>query len=178
MKNAITKCARNPNELFARRGYALAQLESTSSHLTPQRARRIGRVPGNSPAAKINFPLIFIIKIARQYSGGLFVTDLSKGMPIAGPISPTPGLIARKRCAEMSFREWEEGIPERNKKIYERVLKSQNSELTGICWEKTHAEVKERWITTPTEVAETMPRATPLTPRYAISGQHDTNGFQ
>ena len=175
MKAAITKCARIPQWLVFQRQNALSQLENCSLTLTPLRHRWVQRLPEKSPAAAINFPLIYLLMNALEYPDEHFATELSKGMPIAGPIAPTPGLTARKRCAELSYQEWKEGIPARNKKIFDRVLKSQGSELTEICWQKTLSEVEQGWITPPVPVTDIMLQTIPLTPRYAISEQHNHN---
>lgn len=117
--------------------------------------------------------MIYLLTKTLEYQDTEFINDLSKGMPIAGPIPATPGLTAREKCAEFSYQEWKKGTPERNAKIFDRVLKSQNTELNKACWEKTLTEIAEGWITEPIDVTEAMLQTIPLTPRYAISEQHN-----
>ena len=175
VKSALWTCARKPDSTNERREKALRMLTAVSNELAPQRMKWIEKLPEKSPAAPINFPLIFLICKTLDCQDKNFVTDLSKGMPIAGPIAPTPGLTDRKKTAEMSYQEWKEGIPRRNAVIYDRMLKAQSSDLAEACWAKTLTEVESGWITEPIDVTDTMLRTIPLTPRYAISEQHGNN---
>ena len=93
-------------------------------------------------------------------------------MPIAGAIPPVPGLSARKRQAELSYTQWKRDIPRRNQTIIDRVLKTQGSELSLLCWEKTLAEVRAGWVTEPIDLNDALAGSTPLTPRFAIREQH------
>ena len=98
-----------------------------------------------------------------------FVKDLSQGMPFAGAVSATPGLTARKKDAEMTYKERKEGIRATNLEILDRVRKSQAIELAEISWGATLEEVERGWITDPSDVPDDLLRAVPLTPRFAIS---------
>ena len=74
------------------------------------------------------------------------------------------------------YLEWKRGIPERNAEIYDRVLRSQTSDLAGICWERTLAEVEKGRATHPVDLTDEMLTTLPLTPRYAIKEQHGLQG--
>ena len=56
------------------------------------------------PGAGIPFPPMPPIASKLDYEGTEFARDLSTGVPIAGPVSPTPELTARKREAQMAYR--------------------------------------------------------------------------
>ena len=172
VKASLTRCVRDPAGAICRRENALFTHQTTSDKLSEQRAKWIAKLPENSPAAETNCPLISLLSTTLLFRDKLFVTDLSRGMPIAGPVAKTPGLAARKRNAEMSYAEWKRAIPDRNAKIYDRVRRSQGSELAGICWERTMAEVEVGWITPPVDLTDAMLATLPLTPRYAIKEQH------
>ena len=116
IKSALLACATRPNETKIRRAEASTYFERLAFDLDPIRKRWTAQLPEKSPARLINFPLIYLLPNALDYPDKQFTHDLSQGMPIAGPIAATPWLTARKKCAEMSYQEWKQGIPERNKK--------------------------------------------------------------
>ena len=172
VKSTLLACATLPDEIKTRRNLALSSFEKLSNDLEPIRSRWAMKLPELSPARTINFPLIFSLTTKFGYDDTEFVRDLSMGMPIAGPIAPTPGLTTRKRAAQLSYVEWQRGIPQRNIDVINRVSKAQGSELSNACWNKTLDEVTAGWVTDPIELTEDLARTVPLTPRYAISEQH------
>ena len=101
-KSTIWKCARDHAGTPERRASALRALNSTTEQLPPRRKRRTSALHERPPAAATNFPLIFLFCVALKYTDTEFATDLSRGIPFAGPIAPTPGLAARQKVAEMS----------------------------------------------------------------------------
>ena len=174
VKSTLLACATRPDDTKTRRGVALASFEQLSVDLDPIRARWAAQLPAQSPARSINFPLISSLTTKFEYEDTEFVRDLSMGMPIAGPIPPTPGLTTRKRAAQSSYAEWQRGIPKRNVDVINRVTKAQGTELSNACWEKTLEEVTAGWVTDPIDLTEDLARTIPLTPRYAIKEQHGT----
>ena len=171
-KSTLWKCARDPDRANEQRGHALHTLENLPDALRPKRQRWTSALSERSPAAAINPPLISLACHALGYSDKDFATDLSRGMPIAGPIAPTPGTATRKKVPEMSYEEWKDGISKRNAQIYDRVPKSQKSDLPDACLEKTLSEIEAGWITHPVDLTDAMLATAPLTPMYAIQEQH------
>ena len=131
-RSILSKCAPNPAEVNFRRENAIGVLVSVDKSLAAQRELRPKRLPERPPADGIDFPMIFILTVALKYDDINFVRDLSQGMPIAGPITATPGLAARKKAAETTYKEWKEGIHAGNLKIHDRVLKSQAIDIAQI----------------------------------------------
>ena len=172
VKHAIRFCATNPTETIQRREKDFYTIEQLSRRLNPQKSRWTSRLPNDSPARNIHFPLIFALTTILDFEDTEFVKDLSNGMPIAGPIAPTPGLTTRKRDAQMSYQEWKRGIPKRNCDVIERVSKTQGTTLANACWEKTLKEVTAGWVTEPRDLTDEIAGILPLTPRYAIQEQH------
>ena len=174
IKSTLSACATRPGEIKTRRGLALSSSERLANDLEPIRARWTAQLPEQSPARSINPPLIFAITTKFGYEDTEFAHDLSMGMPIAGPIPPTPGLTTRKRAAQISYVEWRRGIPERNIEVINRVSKAQGTDLPNACWGKTVEEVTAGWVTDPVDLTEDFAKTIPLTPRYAIKEQHGT----
>ena len=93
-------------------------------------------------------------------------------MPIAGPVAPAPGVAARKRQGQMSYRHWKREIPKRDKDVTARVSKSQGAEFSTECWEETLADVSAGRLADPVDITGTMQTTVPLAPMYAIRAQH------
>ena len=136
------------------------------------RIRWISLLSPISPDAGINFPLICIMARKSDIPDEKVVKDLAYGMPIAGPVDSTPGLTPRKKFALPSYRQWESGIPGRNKEVIGRALKSQGSDISVEVRGKTFGEAKMGWITEPTDVTQAILETVPPTPRYGITEQH------
>ena len=168
IKNTVRFNATKPDETNQRRVNALSIFQKLADDLGPLKSRWSARLPEDSPARDIHFPLISSIANLFSFEDTEFVNDLSKGMPIAGPISPTPGLTTRKREAQMTYQEWKRGIPKRNREAIDRVSKTQGSDVAGACWEKTLKEVTAGWVTEPVDLTDDIAQTVPLTPRYAI----------
>ena len=134
VKQAIRIAATTPTETTGRRADAMTIFQKLADYLRPLQARWRDHLPGKSPARGVDFPLISALTSKFGYEDTEFIRDLSMGMPIAGPIPPTPGLTARKRDEQMSYQEWKTGIPKRNVEVIDRISKSRGTELAGACW--------------------------------------------
>ena len=86
-------------------------------------------LPPSSPARNFHCQLIFFLTKTPDYPDSKIVFDLAHGVPIAGPIAATPCLPARKRNAQIPYRQWKANIPRRNRDIVNRVRKTQGAEL-------------------------------------------------
>ena len=91
IKSTLWACATKPHEIKIRRAAASSYFEKLAFYLEPIRKRWTAQLPELSPARSINFPLIFSLTARFGYEDTEFVRDLSKGMPIAGPIPPYAG---------------------------------------------------------------------------------------
>ena len=137
VKSIISMCATDPTRTISKRADAIAQFHNFATTLGPLRARWTHTLPLGSPARSFHFPLMYFLTNTLEYPDKRFIRDLANGMPIAGPIETTPGLVERKKHAELSYLEWKKGIPARNQKIIERVKKTQGTELAIEGWNKT-----------------------------------------
>ena len=156
-KQAITACVFEPDQVIARRFAAKATLADAARKLEPQRIARASQLPGNSPDGNLHFPLMFWAANTLGYKDDDLVNDLFTGMPIAGPIKPSPSLTERTVNASVTLDQWKEAIPERNKANAKRVMKSQNPPAANACYEKTMDEVKAGWLSVPIPLSQADP---------------------
>ena len=171
-KLIVINSTQNPESVVLKRMVALDAFRNFAQNLDPLRHRWARTLPDQSPARGFHFPLIFFLANKLEYEDRNIVFDLANGMPIAGPVAPTPGLPTRKRQAQMSYQQWKREIPKRNKEAIDRLLKTQGTELSIKCWEETLTGVNAGWVTEPIDLTEFNKTSTPLTPRYAIREQH------
>ena len=161
-------CAFEPDAVIYGRTRMLAHLRALSGRLAGQRSRWVACLPQHSPAARLNFPLMYFLTVHYAYVDKDFVHDLAVGMPIAGEIPVTGALRPRVRNAVVTVEQWRARLPARNKAILERVLASKTDPLREECWSKTIEEFQNGWITAPQVVSPAMAASVALTPRYAI----------
>ena len=135
-------------------------------------ARWIDRLPGDSPARGLHFPLIHLICSTMDYGDKDFGVDMAHGVPISGTVPAKDVRTKRYRPDVATMEQWRASVPIRNKRNLERVQKTQGSPAALACWEKTLAEVAEGWVTMPVPLSNAMLNTTVLTPRYATTESH------
>ena len=166
------RAALSPDSVISDRVAALADLRALSDSLSPFRARWAASLPPDSPASRLNFPLIAALARRFEYPDASFVNDLSHGMPIAGFVEASHVLHHRTRNARVDYANWKRAIPETNQRVIDHILKRQGSADSNTCWEKTLAEVERGWVTPPIPLTDQIASTLPLTPRFALSEQH------
>ena len=86
----ITSRIKDPPELVAReRLDILKHIESLSTRLDPARIQWQSALPKDSPSANINFRVLHLILTSLNYKGKSATSDISRGLPIAGPATMT-----------------------------------------------------------------------------------------
>ena len=131
-KGIAARRALMPAFVLNRRSAMLAALQELSEVLAPFRSRWIAAIPANSPAAGLNFPLIYFLTVHFAYGDGEFAKDLAHGMPIAGFVPAVGTLTPRYRSAVTTLERWRAGLPARNRVILERVKASHGSALAVL----------------------------------------------
>ena len=138
---AAAACLRQPAVVVAKRARALKELQRIDATLLPFREQWTASLPEYSPIRNLNFPLMHMLCTTLEYPDKSFVSDLWKGMPIAGDIPPSDVLTPRVRNASLTEEEWRVTIPARNRATVDRLKRSKDSDLPRACWEKTLSEV-------------------------------------
>ena len=105
-----------PNEVSEYLPDALAQLKDTNQKPTPLVDKWASTLPPNSPAIRVNSPLIYFITFALTYPDSKLACEFSKGSPLLGEIEERNVLAAKPRGAPLSLDTWKRGIPARNRK--------------------------------------------------------------
>ena len=169
----MSACAFEPDHVLSKRFAAKATIAGAARKLETQRLGRASQLPENSPAENINFPLMFWVANTLGFQDEDLANDLFNGMPIAGQITPSPMLTARKVNASATFGQWLAELPERNKINVARIVKSQGTPAARACYEKSMKEVEAGWLSSPIPLSQADP-SWPLIPRYAQDEQHGT----
>ena len=173
-KAAMFNCANAPKAVLCRRGKAVAFLREAAGQLEGARGRRAAALPENSPAVGIHFPLVHFLAAKLNFPDTTLVKELALGMPIVGRVGACGSLTGRPRPAIATIQEWRRDMPARNAMIVNRV-KTDNDEIsTKKVFEKSMAEAKKGWLSTPTVLTKATMDMSPLTPRF---GQWERHGL-
>ena len=180
LENAVTaehrKIVRSitldPIGVMNHRLVALRTLHEIDTKLTGFKTRWRSALPKGSPAKSINFSLMHFIAINLSYQDEKLTTDLSRGLPVAGYVPHANCLTIRPQPAKTSISDWSDGIEQRNILVYDRLMRSANTDLAAACWDKTAAEVSRGWVSAPQPITPDILRTLPLTPRFCILEDH------
>ena len=103
-------------------------------------------------------------------------TDLARGMPLVGDVPASGVFIKRSRPVDASIDSWHAGIPDRNRRMYERTARYAQSEdskqISRDFWGKTLLDVEQGWISAPVSVTPHAMACIPLARRSAIEEVH------
>ena len=125
-------CTFEPDAVVSARNNMIAHLTALSERLTRQRGRWAACLPPNSPAVRLNFPLMYFLSIHFAYEDKDFAHDLAVGMPIAGEVPAAGALRPRIRGASITIEQWRGGTPARNRAILERILATKGDPLAEV----------------------------------------------
>ena len=153
--------------MISRRNTARSLVQTISGNLEPLRAKRVGALPVGSPAAGINFPLIYHVVKTLDFPDKELAIDQFHGMSIAEDIFPVATLTERPKNATASSEQWITGLPTRNVMNLERTKQAQGSAAVNAFYEQTMAEVALCWVSEPAPLS-TADLSRPLTPRLAL----------
>ena len=123
----------------------------------------------------MNLALIHFLFHHLEYPDKRLAADLSHGMPIVGEVPPTGVLRPRTRPQRVDADSWRESIPQRNRQLLAKVVKTGPTKTARLCWGQTIADAKLGWVTQPIPVSEHVLDSLPLPPRF---GQMEEHGGQ
>ena len=119
-KVVVSRRVHAPAAYVAQREHAIRARGDLSVRLTPIISRWVARLPADSPAAGVNFPVISLITKTFGYADSPFADDLAFGLPIARHVGTSNVPTSRNRNAASTVAAWRKDIPLRNKLLIVR----------------------------------------------------------
>ena len=163
----VGKACTTPPALIRRRLDSTKFLADMAEKLKPANEAWVQRLSSHNPSRALNFSLIKLLIDHLDYPDRSLVEDLANGMPLVGDVQPTNVFPKRERPMRADYQAWKDGLPERNRLMVQRVIKSADTEESRLCWEKTVKEAAAGWLSPPTPVTEAALNSIPLSPRFA-----------
>ena len=115
-------------------------LERVSLTLNTTRVRFAESLPVNTPARKLNIPLIMFLVRYLNYTDKKPPYDLVKGMGISGSAQPAESLTKRRLLPTSSLRLPKSNLVARSRNIARHLKRVQNPTLKIKRWELPMAE--------------------------------------
>ena len=130
IKNLTMKLKERPDEVVRERAEMLQHLQDLSNKLEPTRNKWRKAPPRDSPSRDINFPLLHLILTSLEYNDKSMTGDVSRGLPIAGPVPITNALKAKRKASTLTVEDWLSNIEKRNTSIAKRISEPRKFELS------------------------------------------------
>ena len=170
--NATARAVANPSSVLAQWEEALGALREWDVRCRPLTDRWRARLPPGHPSAHMHLALIQFFCKQLEYPDVSLADDLARGMPLVGS-TPAVGVFQeRQRPAATTVDAWRGGLADRNAAMVQRVVRSSDTELSRLVWDKTLQEAEKGWVTTPVPLTEHVAQNLPLSPRFGIWEQH------
>ena len=172
IRNITARLKDQPSLVVQERIDKLEYLEDLSQRLAGETQKWRDALPFNFPSSNINFPILHLILSSLNYTDKALAKDVSRGLPIVGPVAPTEVFKQKHTPQSLTIDVWLDQTDARNRRIIKQLCKPKDFKLATQCWAKSMDELSKNWITTPAEITDDVLREIPLTPRFAIREQH------
>ena len=150
-KLLIRWIANKPGDVIAHRLEALTEVTSLNGRISDIRKRRTDALPLGCAAKNVNFAPIQCISTNLSYDSRSLTAKLPRGLHVEG-YAPIP--TTRPRPAKVRHSDRATGIESRDVMVYDRLLKSANSEPPEACRAGALDEVYRGRVSHPQLIAQ------------------------